>query len=399
MSTTTYDSSPLGNNVLAIDTWSSRNESPSFEEFEYIDIASIDRGKKTIVGTTLTDAADAPSRARQMVQANDVLVSTVRPNLNAVAVVPEELNGAIASTGFCVLRSHPERLCHRYLFHWVRSPFFVADMVRKATGASYPAVSDAIIRASMLPLPPLSEQTRIADILDKADSIRRKRQEAIDGLKKLDNCLFEETFGSLAQEVNQWPTALLDDVLFFQEGPGVRNWQFTDSGVKLLNVRNLVDGRLELGNTDRFLSEEEAYGKYQHFLVETDDLVMATSGVTWGKTAWVNSSHLPLCMNTSTIRFRPLNEDRVTRSYMHAFLKSRFFTRQIDRLVTGSAQPNFGPSHLKQVEITIPDMDSQVQYHKRFERFTALFDNNINVLQAANNLFNSLVQRAFTGEL
>jgi restriction endonuclease S subunit len=272
-------------------------------------------------------------------------------------------------------------------------------MVRKATGASYPAVSDAIIKASMLPLPPLSEQKRIADILDKADSIRRKRQEAIDGLKKLDNCLFEETFGSLAQEVNQWPTALLDDVLFFQEGPGVRNWQFTDSGVKLLNVRNLVDGRLDLGNTDRFLSEEEAYGKYEHFLVETGDLVMATSGVTWGKTAWVNSGHLPLCMNTSTVRFRPLNEDRVTRSYMHAFLKSRFFTRQIDRLVTGSAQPNFGPSHLKQVEMTIPDMESQLQYQQRFKRFTALLDKNINILQAANNLFNSLVQRAFTGEL
>jgi type I restriction enzyme S subunit len=195
MSTTTYDPSPLGNNVLAIDTWSSRNESPSFEEFDYIDIASIDREKKTIVGTTLTDAADAPSRARQIVQTNDVLVSTVRPNLNAVAVVPEELNGAIASTGFCVLRSHPERLCHRYLYHWVRSPFFVADMVRKATGASYPAVSDAIIKASMLPLPPLSEQKRIADILDKADSIRRKRQEALNKIETLSLSSYRHQFG------------------------------------------------------------------------------------------------------------------------------------------------------------------------------------------------------------
>jgi type I restriction enzyme S subunit len=286
-----------------------------------------------------------------------------------------------------------------FLLHFLRQPRMVDYASSKTTGANLPRLSPKALAEFEIPLPSLSEQKRIADILDKADSIRRKRQQAINELQKLDNCLFEETFGSLAQEINQWPTALLDDVLFFQEGPGVRNWQFTDSGVKLLNVRNLVDGRLELGNTDRFLSEEEAYGKYRHFLVETDDLVMATSGVTWGKTAWVNSSHLPLCMNTSTVRFRPLNEERVTRSYMHAFLKSRFFTRQIDRLVTGSAQPNFGPSHLKQVEMTIPDLESQLQYQQRFKRFTALLDKNINVLHSANNLFNSLVQRAFTGEL
>ena len=59
---------------------------------------------------------------------------------------------------------------------------------------------------------------------------------------------------------------LLTDIVWFQEGPGVRNTQYTDSGVKLLNVANLVDGKVDLSTSSRYISEEEAYGKYKHFL-------------------------------------------------------------------------------------------------------------------------------------
>ena len=58
----------------------------------------------------------------------------------------------------------------------------------------------------------------------------------------------------------------IPEVLFFQEGPGVRNTQYTTKGVKLLNVANLVDGKIDLSTSDRYISEEEAYGKYKHFL-------------------------------------------------------------------------------------------------------------------------------------
>ena len=67
---------------------------------------------------------------------------------------------------------------------------------------------------------------------------------------------------------------LIPELLFFQEGPGVRNTQYTDSGVKLLNVANLVDGKIDLSTSDRYISEEEAYGKYAHFLVEDGDFII-----------------------------------------------------------------------------------------------------------------------------
>lgn len=77
----------------------------------------------------------------------------------------------------------------------------------------------------------------------------------------------------------KWRLVNIPEVLFFQEGPGVRKWQFTDSGVKLLNVGNLNDNQLNLSTTSIYISNEEAFGKYSHFLVEEGDLLIGCSGI------------------------------------------------------------------------------------------------------------------------
>ena len=213
MKTANHLLAPIGEHILPIETWTPTNAAPD-EEFEYIDIASVDRESKRITNANQLLTTDAPSRARQIVRDGDVLVSTVRPNLNAVAMVPAHLSDAIASTGFCVLRCHSQTLDRDYLFHWVRTAEFVNDMIRKATGASYPAVSDRIIKESQIPLPPLSEQKRIADILDKADAIRRKRQDAITVLLSIPGCAFHSMFGTPAHNTKGWKIGTIRDLLY-----------------------------------------------------------------------------------------------------------------------------------------------------------------------------------------
>ena len=71
----------------------------------------------------------------------------------------------------------------------------------------------------------------------------------------------------------------IPELLWFQEGPGVRNTQYTRTGVKLLNVANLVNGKVDLSTSDRYISEDEAYGKYKHFLVDNGDFIIASSGI------------------------------------------------------------------------------------------------------------------------
>lgn len=146
---------------------------------------------------------------------------------------------------------------------------------------------------------------------------------------------------------------LISQKLWFQEGPGVRKNQYTVDGVKLLNVANLVDGKVDLSTSDCYVSKETAYGKYKHFLVDEGDFVIASSGIKVDyfdkKMGIIEKRHLPLCMNTSTIRFKVLNERELSIKYFMYYLKSNHFKEQLNREITGSAQLNFGPSHLKKM--------------------------------------------------
>lgn len=133
--------------------------------FFYVDIRSIDRESKKIIDAKPLALSQAPSRAKQVLRAGDVLVSMTRPNLNAVALVPEQLDGAIGSTGFHVLRSrwlHPE-----FLFCLVQSQRFVDEMSALVQGALYPAVRPKDIAAFTFTFETPAQQTHIVAKLEE----------------------------------------------------------------------------------------------------------------------------------------------------------------------------------------------------------------------------------------
>lgn len=134
------------------------------QTFTYIDISSVDRQTKRIVSPQRLSGRDAPSRARKLVRSGDTIVSMTRPNLNAVAIVGQDLDGDIASTGFDVLRT--PGLDPRWVGYLVRSSAFVDAMSSLVQGALYPAVRSKDVRAFTAPVAPLREQQRIADKLD-----------------------------------------------------------------------------------------------------------------------------------------------------------------------------------------------------------------------------------------
>jgi type I restriction enzyme S subunit len=160
--------------------------------FTYIDISSIDNVGKRIVGPRVLEAGEAPGRARQHVRAGDVLVSLTRPNLNAVALVPPELDGSIASTGFHVLRGLG--VLPEWLLTVVRSRPFVEAMSRIVQGALYPAIRPDDVRSYPLDLPPLPEQGRIvaraALLSERARKARAQLEAAAALLDQLDRAVF-----------------------------------------------------------------------------------------------------------------------------------------------------------------------------------------------------------------
>lgn len=170
----------------------------------------------------------------------------------------------------------------------------------------------------------------------------------------------------------------IPDELFFQEGPGVRKNQYTNEGIKLLNVSNLVEGKVDLSTSDRFISHEEAYGKYKHFLCDEGDLIIASSGIKVEyfdkKMGFITREMLPLCMNTSTIRFKVKNEKSLDIRYFMYYLKSSDFKQQLNRQITGSAQLNFGPSHLDKMLFPICNLNEQKRIVKTLDAVNDLLE-------------------------
>lgn len=294
-------------------------------------------------------------RSDQIVRAGDILVSTANSwNLVGKCSWVPKLSWDATIGGFIsILRANPSVVEPRFLYHWFSVPSTQADVrkcARQTTNIANLSVEQCL--ALNMPLPPLDEQRRIAAILDQADALRRKRRESLDSFANLLKSLFRELEKKCQNEVS------FAEAVYFQEGPGIRNWQFRDEGTKLVNVKNVVNGRLDVSNSSRFLDPAEVRQRYSHFLLDAGDFVMASSGVTWGKIAEVSKSDLPLCLNTSMIRIRP-NSKEFEAEYIRAFIEFGTFRRQIERLITGSAQPNFGPFHLRQVVIPQPSIRNQ----------------------------------------
>ena len=275
---------PIGGLVEKVISWNPVRDAPG-DELAYIDLSAVDNATKVVTGFQSILGREAPSRARQRVKGGDILVSTVRPNLNGVARVPDDLDEATASTGFCVLRPMSAKLDTSYLFHWVQSSDFIDDMVRKATGASYPAVSDKIIALSEIPLPPPDQQKRIAAILDQADELRRKRQRAIDRLDQLGQAIFYEMFGEWDGEGSDIDTLKLGDHLDFLTS-GSRGWAeyYRDKGGLFLRIQNVRRDELALDDVAYVEAPESAEAKRTR--VEPGDVLLSITA-DLGRTAVV----------------------------------------------------------------------------------------------------------------
>ena len=204
--------------------------------------------------------------------------------------------------------------------------------------------------------------------------------------------VIKRPFGSIYQS---WKLAKLPEYVFFQEGPGLRNWQWTDAGMKVINVKNILpDGSIDLSNSDRYISLEEFEQRYSHFAVEDSDIVVASSG-SYGKVGRIYAHHLPLMMNTSVIRFRPASAESLDPNYLFAFLRSNLFHNQVESLVTGSVQKNFGPSHLQLMEIPVPPLSTQCKIAAVLSTYDDLIENNTRRIKILEEMAQAIYREWF----
>lgn len=152
----------------------------------YVDIGNVAPGVG-ITGCEVVTFADAPSRARRRVRHGDVIVSTVRTYLRAIATIQEPNDDVVVSTGFAVLRPGP-CLSSRFFGYAMQSESVINEIVSRSTGVGYPAISASDLVRIALPIPDVARQERIADFLDRetaeADALVAKYERLIELLEE-----------------------------------------------------------------------------------------------------------------------------------------------------------------------------------------------------------------------
>ncbi|UIK35641.1 restriction endonuclease subunit S [Lactobacillus amylovorus] len=156
--------------------------------FKYIDIASLDNKTNVITNykTCIIGKDKIPVRATKLVSKGDILYSTVRPYLKNVAIVPNELDKQIATSGFYVLKPL-EPTDNKYLFYLLLSPYLTNAMHEKMKGINSPSIKKSDLKSFPIPLPPLEEQKRIVAKIEKLMPLVEEYAESYNRLQKIDN--------------------------------------------------------------------------------------------------------------------------------------------------------------------------------------------------------------------
>jgi type I restriction enzyme, S subunit len=378
--------------VVPADTWNPALASTD-TPFDYIDISSVEASTKRIGKPKSITPSTAPSRARQLVKGGDVLVSTVRPNLNAVAIVPEHLDGATASTGFAVLRPNQRKVNPGYLFHWVRTPQFIRYLVAHASGANYPAVTETAVRESRLPLPPLATQEVIVGILDKADAIRDKRQEGLRLLNDLRESAFLEMFGNPITNPNGWRMHRLAEHLSFITS-GSRGWAryYSKSGRPFLRIQNV--GRNGFNLEDLAHVNPPVGAEAKRTAVSAGDILLSITA-DLGRTAVVTSELVGAHVNQhlAVLRVRDIEP-----LYLAQFLASEGGRRQFISLNRQAVKAGLNFDDIRSLRIPIPPRERQDAFSTVYRKWEITDRTIRQAAQAADQLVRSLAHRFFASE-
>lgn len=151
---------------------------------EYVDISAIDRMTKTIKSSTEMKFEDAPSRAQQVLKNGDVLISLVRPNLQNIAVNHIDSTNIVGSSGFCVIRP-AQNASNTFLMYLLLTQSVTEYLCKKASGASYPAITEDILRNMQIIAPPIELQNEFAERIDAIEEQKRLIESSIADLETL----------------------------------------------------------------------------------------------------------------------------------------------------------------------------------------------------------------------
>ena len=311
--------------------------------FIYLDISAVENGSGKVSFGSRIRGVEAPSRARRMVKQGDILLSTVRPNLQAFAYLESVPSDAVASTGFAVLTPHPEKAAGSFLYAMCFSIPVMKQMTGRMGKGAYPSITQSDIEEITIPLPPLEEQERIVAELEGYRKV-------IEGARQV-----LANYKPTIRIDPKWPTVTLSNVCESITDGDHQPPPKSASGVPFVTITNINDQH-QIDFTKTFFVPDSYYEKLSESRKPRRGDILYTVTGSYGIPVLIESD-LRFCFQRHIGLIRP--STKVGPRFLTCLLASPLVVTQADKTATGAAQKTVSLNSLRSFVVPLPPLSVQ----------------------------------------
>lgn len=287
------------------------------------------------------------------------------------------------------------RFVARYLFWTWKTGGFLAMVTRWVNQA---AINKTMLGGVNIHLPALSEQRRIVKILDQADALRKKRSEADAKAAHILPALFYKMFGDPASNPNGWPSVSLEEVTsIIHRYPTFYGVDYITDGTPVVRISDIMNNHMLNKNIKNYVKVPKDFSnKFPLTLLEPYDLVMAVRGDTTGKLGLVPVELKGANISPNLIRISP-RRDKIRSLYLFSFLL--LVHNLLGQFITNTAKKSITAMNLKSMQVIVPDGKLQDRFEGVAQRLLLIEENRGKISKLIDNLWNTILHQAFTGEI
>ncbi len=372
--------------------------------FIYVDVSSISTQSFSIVEAKSLIGKNAPSRARKLIRKDDIIFATVRPTLKRVAIISDEFDNQICSTGYCVLRPNKMHLFPPFLYFQLLTENTTNRVAALQKGATYPAISDSDLFSQLILLPPLPEQRAIARALRAVQAARETRLREIALERERKAALMEHLFThgtrgeptkmtEIGEMPEGWKTPKLADLAEIQSGgtPLRNHHEYYNGSINWAKTLDLNDGIVR--STEEKITDlgfHSIRGKIRP--IDTVMVAMYGGSGTVGKSGILG---IPAATNQAVCCIEP-NFERFDSLYLLYYL-IHFRPNWMRYAIGTRKDPNISKGIIESLKIPLPPLGQQ----KEISRTIKACDTKITALgQEAcllDELFRAMLEELMTG--
>ncbi|VVH57826.1 Type I restriction-modification system, specificity subunit S (EC, partial [uncultured Gammaproteobacteria bacterium] len=339
-----------------------------FDEILYLDTGSITENR--IEKLQRFNIKEAPSRAKRIVENDDIIYSSVRPNQLHYGFIKDPEENLVVSTGFVVISCNREDIRPKYLFYYLSSATSTEYLhsIAEASTSAYPSLKPSDIEALDIELPPLPEQKAIADILsaldDKIDLLHRQNKT----LEQMAETLFRQWFVVEAGE--DWEETTLGELIKIGSGKGLKKDKFDDDG-----QYPILGANGKIGRTNEYLFDER--------------LIFTGRVGTLGNVFRVENKKVWLSDNTLVIKPK--------KYYNHIYFLLK--NAKLDQFNVGSTQPLIRQSDVKEIELSVADTETHLYFEEECDLLFDKINKNKTQIRTLQSLRDTLLPKLMSGEV